>query len=74
MQRTATTKYIREEDLPRIRRVARDRLVEFTESIDDLFAAYESLYKRDEPGPSSKAVGVAVTYFEEDSSDSDFFK
>ena len=74
VQRTATTKYIREEDLPRIQRVARDRLAEFTESIDDLFAAYESLYKRDEPVSPSKAVGVSVTYFEEDSSDSDFFK
>jgi hypothetical protein len=74
VQRAATTKYIREEDLSRIRRVSSDRLAEFTESIDDLFAAYESLYKKDEPPTSSKAVGVTVTYFEEDSTDSDFFR
>ena len=74
VQRAATTKYIREEDLARIRRVSSDRLTEFTESIDDLFAAYESLYKRDKPATSSKAVGVAVTYFEEDAGDSDFFR
>jgi hypothetical protein len=73
VQRAATTKFVREDDMPRIRRVARDRLAEFTESIDDLFAAYESLYEKDEPAPQSKAVGVAVTYFEEDSSDSNFF-
>jgi hypothetical protein len=73
VQRAAATKYIREEDLSRIRRVSSDRLAEFIESIDDLFAAYESLYKRDKPVTGSKAVGVAVTYFEEDSSDSDFF-
>ncbi len=74
VQRAATTKYIREEDLSRIRRVSSDRLAEFTESIDYLFAASESLYKRDKPVTPSKAVGVAVTYFEEDSSDSDFFR
>ncbi len=73
VQRAATTKCIREEDLFRIRRVAQDRLAEFTESIDDLFAAYESLYQRVELASPSKAVGVAVTYFEEDSADASFF-
>ena len=74
VQRAAATKYIRDEDLPRIRRVSNDRLAEFIESIDDLFAAYESLYKRDGVASPTKAVGIAVTYFEEDGSDSDFFR
>jgi hypothetical protein len=74
VQRAAATKYIREEDLSRIRRVSSDRLAEFIESIDDLFAAYESLYKRDESDSPAKAVGIAVTYFEEDASNSDFFR
>ncbi len=74
VQRAATTKFVRKEDLSRIRRVSSDRLAEFTESIDDLFAAYESLYKSDKPVLTSKAVGVSVTYFEEDSTDSNFFR
>ena len=73
VQRAATTNHIRAEDLSRIRRVTSDRLAEFTVSIDDLFAAYESLYKGDKDSTPSKAVGVSVTYFEEDSSDSAYF-
>ncbi len=73
VQRTASTNCIRVEDLSRIRRVASDRLAEFTVSIDDLFAAYESLYKGDKASTPSKSVGVSVTYFEEDAYDSAYF-
>ena len=73
VQRAAVTHSIRAEDLSRIRRVASDRLAEFTVSIDDLFAAYESLYKGEKASISPKTVGVSVTYFEEVPSESDYF-
>ena len=74
IQRTAKSQYIRPDDMTRIRRVAGDRLAEFAESIDDLFAAYESLYKRDEIESPRKAVGVSVCFFEEDKADADMIR
>ena len=71
IQRTAKSQFIRPDDMTRIRRVAGDRLAEFAESIDDLFAAYESLYQRDEIGTPQRAVGVSVCFFEEDKADAD---
>ncbi len=74
IQRTAKSQYIRPDDMKRIRRVAGDRLAEFAESIDDLFAAYESLYKRDSIDTPRNAVGVSVCFFEEDKSDADLIR
>jgi hypothetical protein len=74
VQRTAKSQYIRSDDMKRIRRVAGDRLAEFAESIDDLFAAYESLYKRDSIESPQKAVGVSVCFFEEDKTDADLIR
>ncbi|MGB5244931.1 MAG: DUF6502 family protein, partial [Woeseia sp.] len=48
IQRSAATKYVRSEDMTRLRRISSDRLIEFTESIDDLFVAYETLYEQEE--------------------------
>jgi len=73
VQRYAATKCVRSEDVRRIRRISSDRLVEFTESIDDLFAAYETLYDEGSNMGSSKAVGIGVFYFEEDSSEWNVF-
>lgn len=73
LQRTVTTSYVRKSDSQRVRRIATDRLDEFTESVDDLFAAYESLYEKSEEGEPSRAVGIGVFYFEEDKSESDIF-
>jgi hypothetical protein len=64
VQRIVFTERVRDDDIKRIRRIGSDRLVEFTEAIDDLFAAYEALYESQdsiEPGPT---VGVGVFYFE----------
>ncbi len=72
-QRYAATKCVRSDDVARIKRISSDRLGEFTESIDDLFAAYETLYDEDGQGVSERAVGVGVFYFEEDKSESDIF-
>src|SRR5690606_22242841 len=65
IQRTACTDCVRQEDLVRLRRISADRLVEFTESIDDLFVAYEALYEGEDDRQTSRAVGVGVFYYEE---------
>lgn len=72
-QRTASTRYVRKDDLARLRRICSDRLGEFTESIDDLFAAYETLYEKESSTEVTRAVGIGVFYFEEDKSDKDVF-
>lgn len=74
IQRTAHSQYIRPDDMTRIRHVAGDRLAEFAESIDDLFAAYEALYKRDAIESPRYAVGVSVCFFEEDKTESDVIR
>ena len=64
-QRTAATKRVRSEDIGRICRISRDRLVEFTDSVDDLFMAYETLHgEEDAEGQSETAIGIGVFYFE----------
>ena len=73
VQRMAATKYVRENDVSRLRRISSDRLAEFVESIDDLFVAYETLYESDSSEKSERAVGVGVFYFEENKSESDIF-
>lgn len=73
VHRSTSTKYVRENDLARIRRISSDRLAEFVESIDDLFVAYETLYESDGLNTSSRAVGIGVFYFEEDKSETDIF-
>ncbi len=73
VHRSTSTKYIRENDLSRIRRISSDRLAEFVESIDDLFVAYETLFESDRSHTSSRAVGIGVFYFEEDKSETDIF-
>jgi hypothetical protein len=72
IQRYAYTQFVRDDDVSRIRRISSDRLVEFTESIDDLFSAYETLYDKQESSKLGRAVGVGVFYFEEDKSESGF--
>ena len=65
VMRTAATSGVRTSDVPRLRRVASDRLSEFVESIDDLFAAYETLHDDEKNEDGEKALGVGVIYFEE---------
>ena len=74
IQRTAKSQHIRPDDMTRIRRVAGDRLAEFAESIDDLFAAYESLYKGEANESPRNAVGVSLCFFEEDKTDADLIR
>jgi len=70
IMRTAATSRVRERDVPRVRRIGSDRLTEFVESIDDLFAAYETLHDDDPSDSSNKSIGIGVFYFEEDKADS----
>lgn len=69
VMRTAATSRVRDSDLSRLRRISSDRLTEFVESIDDLFAAYETLHDDDPAGSSKKAIGVGVIYFQEENTD-----
>lgn len=73
VMRTAATSRVRDSDVPRLRRISSDRLAEFAESIDDLFAAYETLHDDDPDESSDKAIGVGVIYFEEEKSDSGIY-
>ena len=73
VERAVTTRFVRESDLNRVRRISSERLIEFTDSIDDLFAAYETLYDKDKPQAPDRAVGLGVFYFEEQKSESDIF-
>jgi hypothetical protein len=65
VMRNAVTTRVRADDLIRLRRISTDRLIEFTESIDDLFVAYETLYEGDDLSHQAVAVGVGVYYFED---------
>ena len=70
---SAASKSIREHDLPRIRRVSRDRAANFIEAVDDFLAAYGTLYDSRGDSDSKQAVGIGVFYFEEDKSETDVF-
>lgn len=74
IHRTAATRYVRKDDIPRLRRICSERLVEFSDSIDDLFVAYETLYEREVAQAPEKAVGIGVFYFEEFKAESDIFR
>lgn len=72
IQRTASTKHIRQADVGRIRRISRDRLVEFTDAIDDLFMAYETLHGEEQSDEQDSAIGIGVFYFEHSQKDEKF--
>ena len=65
VERIAFSAQIQKQDAPRVRRVAQDRAAEFVESIDDLFAAYETIYSDDGEQGDPTVVGVGVYYFED---------
>ena len=70
---SAFTQSLRNSDLGRVRRVCSDKASALIESVDDLLAAYESLSESSESNDQTKAVGVGVFYFEDDSNESDVF-
>jgi len=55
-----------------LRRIAKDRITEFAQSIDDVFIAYESLHPRSQDEEKSSPVAVGVFYFEEKDENADY--
>ena len=63
--RIAFTQSVPRENAGQLRRITRDRIVEFAESVDDLFMAYESLHDNHSTKENRDPVAVGVFYFEE---------
>ena len=63
--RVAYTQILRSSEKGRLRRVTKDRIVEFAESIDDIFMAYESMQPNESVNEGKAAIAVGVFYFEE---------
>ena len=62
--RFAYTQALRREGTGQLRRITKDRIAEFAESVDDIFIAYEALHD-DDPDDEKDAIAVGVFYFEE---------
>lgn len=68
VQRIVETRRVRPDDAKRLRRIVTARLIEFSESIDDLFGAYEAVNdKKGKPIAEQDVIGVGLYYFEDDS-------
>jgi len=70
--RIAYTQSMRTTDTKQLRRITKDRIVDFAESIDDIFMAYESLQERGDKDSKDDAVAVGVYYFEEQDENADY--
>jgi hypothetical protein len=64
-QHTVYTKTIRKSDLNRIRRITNDRCVDFVESFDDMFIAYEALHEKEDQKTGDNPISISIAYFEE---------
>ncbi len=71
-QYTAFTQSVKTSDIRRVRRISADRLVEVSESFDDLFMAYESLHEADKDEEHRNTIAVGVFYFEDANGNDDF--
>jgi len=63
--RIAFTQAVRLESAGQLRRITRDRIIDFAESVDDLFMAYESLHDDNSTSKKHDPIAVGVFYFEE---------
>ena len=64
--RVIHSKLVRKEEGGRLRRIAKDRIVDFAESMDDIIMAYETTESNDESSKDeNSALAVGVFYFEE---------
>ena len=71
--RVIHSKLVRKEEGGRLRRIARDRIVDFAESMDDIFMAYESTQTNDDSSEDeNSALAVGVFYFEEHDKDAKY--
>lgn len=55
---------VRSSDLPRVRNVAKERCSDFARQFEDLFAAYESLFRNGSDDRPDSSVRIAVYYVE----------
>ena len=70
--RIAFTKSLPGKDSRQLRRITKDRIVEFAESVDDVFMAYEALHDDGSPAGKQEAVAVGVFYFQEEDSNAKY--
>lgn len=63
--RVAFTQSLRSQDTKQLRRIAKDRIADFAENVDDIMIAYESLQDDGEVDRSEELVAVGIFYFEE---------
>lgn len=70
--RVAHTTALRTPDTRQLRRITKDRIVDFAESIDDVFMAYESLQEDSNSDEPKEAVAVGIYYFEERDKKADY--
>ena len=70
--RIAYTKSMRSADRKQLRRITKDRVVDFAESIDDIFMAYESLQEEGDKDSKNDTVAVGIFYFEEQDENADY--
>jgi hypothetical protein len=63
--RFAYTQAVTSDRTSQIRRIAKDRIADFAQSIDDIFIAYEALHEQTEGADEKAPVAVGVFYFEE---------
>ena len=64
-QRIAFSQDVKTDDIPRLKRIAADRIGAFSESIDDLFMAYEALNEPASKDEHKSTIAVGVFYFED---------
>ncbi|MDJ0750996.1 MAG: DUF6502 family protein [Woeseiaceae bacterium] len=69
--RIAHTTNLQKSDSGQLRRIARDRISDFAEAVDDLFIAYEALHNG-EGDDKGAPVAVGVFYFEEQDKDAKY--
>ena len=70
--RIAFTQSVPRENSGQLRRITRDRIVEFAESVDDLFMAYESLHETKSATNDRDPIAVGIFYFEENDENANY--
>jgi uncharacterized protein DUF6502 len=70
--RIASTTALRVNDTRQLRRIAKDRISDFAESIDDVFITFEAMHDDNENTGEGNAVAVGIFYFEEHDDDANY--
>ena len=70
--RIAYTQALGNSDTRQIRRITADRVADFSEAVDDIFMAYESLQEGQSPESEGRVVAVGIHYFEEHDEDANY--